>query len=538
MPPPPKDVSSPLAKGAAGEKASHLSEKAMSDEAMGRRLREVRLARGFSQTDVAEVLGVSPAYLSLIETGKRPMQLPLLLRALEHFALSVEEFMQQLGERRVDEGLAKLLDEPLFRTLGMAEEDLAVLSGEPRAASTITALFNLYKNTRSQLDNLLGEVSKGARDRRDGGGRDPGELAFDYSPYDEVSDYLEQRGNWFPTLEARADALRAEHGMGELIRPEDLVRVLEGALDVKVTMAAASEVSSVIRRLDPSGGAMTLSRDVAEHRRAFQLAHTIALRLFDREKLHEEVTRGHVMQHGEAPRLLKIHLANYFAGALLLPYGPLLRDTQRTRYDVELLARIWQTSYETVAHRLCNLSDPSRRGVPFHFQRVDVAGNISKRYAATGLRFPHGTGSCPKWIVHQAFLTPHAISRQYSVFPDGRTFFCFAKVESEPLYGSTSRGTIYAIGLGTHADDAKHLVYADEMPYVDPERMVVPVGTTCRFCERTDCNQRAAPSYKFAFRVDEYVKKDNFFSPLVEADGDASGAKRDLVPAAQLKKKR
>jgi hypothetical protein len=29
---------------------------------------------------------------------------------------------------------------------------------------------------------------------------------------------------------------------------------------------------------------------------------------------------------------------------------------------------------------------------------------------------------------------------------------------------------------------------------------------------------RSAPSYKFAFRVDEYTKKDNFFSPLLSAD--------------------
>ena len=46
------------------------------------------------------------------------------------------------------------------------------------------------------------------------------------------------------------------------------------------------------------------------------------------------------------------------------------------------------------------------------------------------------------------------------------------------------------------------------------------MGITCRFCERTDCNQRAAPSYKFAFAVDEYTKKDNFFSPMT---GDATG---------------
>ena len=49
--------------------------------------------------------------------------------------------------------------------------------------------------------------------------------------------------------------------------------------------------------------------------------------------------------------------------------------------DVELLANMFEASYETVAHRVCNLSDPRRRGVPFHFQRVDV----DKLLAATGV---------------------------------------------------------------------------------------------------------------------------------------------------------
>jgi predicted transcriptional regulator/transcriptional regulator with XRE-family HTH domain len=486
-----------------------------SDEAMGRHLRALRLERGLAQAEVAEVIGVSPAYLSLLETGKRPMQLPLLLGALGHLGVDVETFMAQAGERRVDEGLARLLDEPLFRTLGMGEDDLRAASGEPRAAATITALFHLYKNTRAQLDQLLVELTKEERSRREQDGPGAG-LAFDHSPYDEVIDFLEASGNWFGELEARAEVVRAAHALPEQCRPEHLIRAL-ARLDVRVEEEPPHD-SSVIRRLDPSGGVLTLARDVPEHRRLFQLAHTVALRLFDREQLHEPVMGRARLAHAEAPRLLKIHLANYLAGALLLPYAPLLRDAQRTRYDVERLARIWNAGYETVAHRLTNLGDPSRRGVPFHFLRVDVAGNISKRYAATGLRFPHGTGSCPKWIVHQAFLTPHAIARQYSVFPDGRMYFCFAKVLSEPIAGSLARGTVYAIGMGTAAEDARHLAYADDMPFVDPGRMAVLVGTTCRFCERTDCNQRAAPSYKYAFRVDEYVKKDNFYSPLVEAD--------------------
>lgn len=486
-----------------------------SNQPFGRRLRELRLERGLQQGEVARRLGVSAAYLSLIEKGKRTVQLPLLLAALEIYGVGMEDFMVSLGERRVDEGLARLLDEPLLKTLSLSRDDLASLGAEPKVATTIAALFNLYKNTRGQLDHLLADLARRERDV----GAQGGELGFDYSPFDEVTDFLEQHGNYFPLLEERADAFRRTIGLSELATSDALERALRDHLGVEVELVdAGGGTSSVIRRLDPARGVLRLSADVPEHRRKFQLAHTIGLRLIDEEGLDRAIIQDRVARHSETAPLLKIHLANYLAGAFLLPYGPFFEQVTRTRYDVDRLSAIFASSYETVAHRVTNLSDPKRRGVPFHFLRVDVAGNISKRYSATGLRFPHGTGSCPKWAVHAAFLTPHAIHKQYSEFPDGSRHFCFARVQAEPLHGSLARGTVYAIGLGTHADLAHHLAYADDMPFVDPRKMCVPVGTTCRFCERTDCNQRAAPSYKFAFRVDEYIKKDNFFSPLVSDD--------------------
>ena len=88
---------------------------------------------------------------------------------------------------------------------------------------------------------------------------------------------------------------------------------------------------------------------------------------------------------------------------------------------------------------------------------------------------------------------------------------------------SLVRGVNYSIGVGTNADDAHHFVYADELPRRSLPQVAIPVGISCRFCERTDCNQRAAPSYKFAFAVDENVKKDNFFSPLLTADQKPKG---------------
>lgn len=486
---------------------------------MGRRLRALRLERGLQQSDVARRLGVSAAYLSLIEKGKRAVQVPLLFNALEIYGVPMEEFMASLGEARVDQGLARLLDEPLLRTLHLSRADLASLSAEPKVATTIAALFNLYKNTRGKLDHLLADLATRERDGTGGS-----VLAFDFSPFDEVTEFLEANGNYFPGLEERAEALRRDAELnGEQTTSPALEAVLREHLGIRLRYVPATD-SSVIRRLDPEGTELSMSADIGDHRRKFQLAHAIGLRLIDDDpSVTEGILDGLSPRHVETGRLVKVHLANYLAGAILLPYGPFLRVVQHYRYDVDRIAQHFAVGYETVAHRLCNLSDPGRRGVPLHFLRVDVAGNISKRYAATGLRFPQGTGSCPKWAVHGAFLTPQAITRQYSEFPGGDRYFCFARVVADPRQGSLVRGTVYSIGLGTVAEEATHLAYGDDMPFADPGRMAIPVGISCRVCERTDCNQRAAPSYKFAFRVDEYTKKDNFFSPQVADDRPPPG---------------
>jgi predicted transcriptional regulator/DNA-binding XRE family transcriptional regulator len=474
---------------------------------IGRRLRELRLERGDQQADVARHLGVSPAYLNLIEKGKRTVQLPLLWKALSFFNVEMEAFMESVGERRTPDALAKMLDEPLLRSLGITDEDVADFSGEPRRIGTLVALFNLYKNTRTQLETVMSQLDQ----------QRPAADRLGYSPFDEITDFLQAHKNYFPELEEEAARIRRDHNVGRRILSDELVKILR-ARKVRVEFQQPSK-GSVVRRYDHKRKHLVMSTALLEQPLKFQLAATIGLRVLDENRLDEKLAEKFAPRHGETARLIKIHLANYFAGALLLPYHEFIAEVERTRYDIEALSNLFEMSYEAVAHRVCNLADPKRPGIPMHFVRVDVAGNISKRYSATGLRFPEGSGSCAKWAVHNAFLTPSVITKQYSVMPDGGTFFCFAKVAIQPQSGSVVRGTTYSIGLGTHADAAKHLAYADEMPYSSHEvlqRLAVPVGVSCRFCERTDCNQRAEPSYKFAFNVDAYTKKDNFFSPLLD----------------------
>ena len=501
---------------------------------VGLKLRSLRLARNIKQTDAAAALGVSPAYLNLIEKGKRVMPFPLLWKALRFFDQDPEHFMSTLGEGRVDEALAKLLDEPLLKSLDIDSESLQSLSAEPKLAGTVAALFNLYKNTRSQLENVLAQLSADERTRAQataaqaaaahgvtpGPGGSPG-LRFDYSPFDEVTDFLEQRKNYFPELEEEAEALRRDFGLERQVTSGQLVRMLEQRFGYQVRFETSPAGSSVVRRMDPESRTLTLSPDLTEQPLKFQLAASLGLLVLDRDGLVDRLVGAAKTRHAETHKLLKVNLANYFGGALMLPYGDFFREVQRTRYDVELLSSIFGVTYESVAHRLCNLSDPKRQGIPFHFLRSDIAGNISKRYSGTGLRFAQGGGSCAKWAVHLAFLNPSQLTRQYSLMPDGATYFCFAKVQLAPVEGSIVKGTAYSIGLGTHAENAKHLAYG--LPTHDAKKDAVPSGVSCRFCDRTDCNQRAAASYRFAFHFDEYTKKDCFFSPVLTHEGHHGG---------------
>lgn len=492
---------------------------------VGMRLRSLRLARNVKQTDAARDLGVSPAYLNLIEKGKRVTPFPLLWKALRYFEQDPEQFMSSLGQGRADEALAKLLDEPLLKSLDIDSESIQHLSAEPKLAGTVAALFNLYKNTRTQLENVLAQLSVEERARAQGksAGGMPG-LRFDYSPFDEVTDFLEAHHNYFPELEEQAEALRRDFKLERQVTSGQLRRLLEERFKYKVRFENAPSGSSVVRRLDTESSTLTLSPALTEQPLKFQLAASIGLVVFDREKLLQRIVGEGQTRHAETPTLIKVNLANYFAGALMLSYGDFFREVERTRYDVELLSNIFGTTYETVAHRLCNLSDPQRRGLPFHFLRADIAGNISKRYSGTGLKFATGGGSCAKWALHLAFLNPSQLTRQYSMMPDGSTYFCFAKVQLQPVEGSIVRGTAYSIGLGTHAENAKYLAYG--LPTHDLRKDAVPTGISCRFCERTDCNQRAAASYRFAFAFDEYTKKDCFFSPLLVHEA-GKGSARD-----------
>src|SRR3546814_19389113 len=90
---------------------------------------------------------------------------------------------------------------------------------------------------------------------------------------------------------------------------------------------------------------------------------------------------------GDARKLLRVGLANYAAGALLMPYGRFAEAAIAGRHDVERLAQRFGGSFEPVCHRLSTLQRPGARGVPFFFFRLAMAGKITTRPSGTRPKF-------------------------------------------------------------------------------------------------------------------------------------------------------
>ena len=203
----------------------------------------------------------------------------------------------------------------------------------------------------------------------------------------------------------------------------------------------------------------------------------------------------------ESKKLSKVALLNYCGAAILMPYKPFHSECKKLKYDLELLQNTFATSFEQVAHRVTCLQDPKLPGIPFHFLRVDMAGNISKRFSLSGIEIPRYGGACPRWNVYSAFTRPGVIQAAVSKMTNGEKYVCIARTVEKGIGRFGQSKSILSIGLGCEAKYAKDFVYTENVN-INDKSSEIPIGVSCRTCDRLDCSQRAFPPLHKKFDVD------------------------------------
>src|SRR5262245_31432940 len=456
---------------------------------IGGKLRRLRQENRLNQTQMAAELGISPSYLNLIEGDRRPVTVRVLLRLAERFQVDISDLGSDVDERLIGDLMDALAD-PSFEKHDVKGSDVRELVATlPNLAQALLALYQSHRSVaqRPAASDAVGE---------------PGVVSL---PTEEVTDFVEQRRNYFEDLERAAEALWTDNQLALHNLPNDLVRTLSQRYAVDVEVAPADRMSGLLRNYNPLTRRLQLSEMLPIPSRTFQLAYQIGF-LACRDTIERLMTSGKLTSP-EADALARSALANYFAAAVMMPYDRFFDAARSTRHDINVLKHRFGVSFEQVCHRLTTLQRPGHEGIPFHLLRVDIAGNISKRFSGSGLHISRFGAACPRWNVYDAFSTPGMVRVQLSQTPDGKTYFCLARTVRPPgrpttRGGLTKRGRMLSVGLGCEVGHAGNIIYADGLNLTDPG-IVTPIGTSCRTCPRMDCSDRAGPSLSQRLVIDE-----------------------------------
>lgn len=449
-------------------------------------LRQIRQEFNLTQKEFASRLNISLPYLSQMENNHRPIATTVVLTLAREFSFDVTK-LSDGDPQRIVADIKEALADPMFSDTKINTADLQLTaSNAPTMARAFLELHRAYRQTQERLaslDEVLG---------REGG-------SIDMSPWEEVRDFFHYCDNYIDAIDKAAENF--SNMLTQSGQP--LFLALQNWLRRKHTITTHFKMDDNLRHLNTDTQILTLSKTASTASQTFQMAHQIAL--IEQDDLLEASLDLARFSSQEARDICKIVLANYFAGATLLPYGAFLQAAQECRHDLEVLALKFGASFEQIAHRLSTMQRSGLKGIPFFFVRIDQAGTITKRHSATKLQFARYGGACPLWNVHHAFETPGRFLRQLAQTPDGAQYFCLARDVSKPAGAFHAQMRRYAIGLGCEVKHAHALVYADDMDTKNTQGFE-PIGISCRICERENCHQRSVPPLERRLKINHNAR--------------------------------
>jgi hypothetical protein len=450
---------------------------------IGPQLRRLRQDRGETQVQMARRLGISTAYVNLLENNQRSVSVAILLRMFEVYGVDWRDITEDDSTARLSD-LRAALQDPIFDAIRPDLHELR--AAQAHAPGLIGAFLQLHRSYLAASDQLLALGTQGA------------ETTLGASPEGAVHNFFRRHRNHFPALEEAAAAFWA----GRPPDPDDLYPALKARLAsahrIAVRLKRVADMPQSLRRHDADRAEVWLSEALDHPNRVFQLVHVVAL-IEIGATLDALAMQGAADAQGRAR--LRVELANYVAAAVLMPYDAFLTEAQASKYDFDHLATRFGVSFEQACHRATTMQRDGAQGVPFFFLRIDKAGNVTKRFNATDFHLAEYGGACPRLDVHLSFRLPGRIVPQLVEMPDASQYFVFARTVDRPIFERSGQDNRLAVAMGCTVDHAPQIGYAEGVSLGSAP--VTPIGINCRVCPRANCDQRAHHASILTTPVDE-----------------------------------
>ena len=427
----------------------------------GSRIRERRTGLGLRQSALAKAVGISPAYLNLIEHNRRRIGGKLLVA----LARELEVEPSALTEGAEAALLAELRTAAMGLPEAAAERDLAEeFAGRfPGWAALVAAqqrrIEALEQTVAALTDRLTHDPQLAASMH---------EVLSVVTAIRATASILAEGGEVDPEWQARFH--RNLH--------EDSRRLAESAQALVEYLDSAGEEGGQV--------GVTLPQEELEQWLQARGFHVAELEGEGALSPQEMVAREPGLNRARTTASLAAGwLARYREDARRLPLERLREAVARLGYAPDALARELGCDLPLVFRRLASLPEPSEAARP-GLVSCDASGTLTFRKPVDGFPLPRYGAACPLWPLYQALARPMQPVRALVEQP-GRTprrFLCFALAapagpvgfEQVPLFASTM------------------LILPEELAPEDPAAPLLPVGASCRICPRGDCAARREPS--------------------------------------------
>ncbi|MFC5432745.1 helix-turn-helix domain-containing protein [Microbacterium suwonense] len=418
---------------------------------IGRRIRQLRTARGMTLEELAGRIDRAPSQLSMFETGKREPKLTLLQSIARALGTTIDALLEgePLDERSTMEiALERAMRGQTFQALGISPFRIA----KSMPSEALSAMLALH----GEIERLRDERAATPEEAR--------------RANVELRHLMRSQNNYFADLEKQAaDILSAVGHPGGPITQRTASEI---AAHLGFTLHYAPDLPQTTRSVaDLANGRLYLSSSIP----AKGDARAAVL----------QALSSRILGHGE-PRSYAEFLrqrveTNYLTGAILVPEAhvvPVLQEAKSRRaISIEDLRDAYSVSYETAAHRFTNLAT-QHLGIPVHFLKVHESGTITKAYENDDVNFPtdrlgsiEGQMCCRRWTSREVFDVEDRFNPYYQYTDTGNgTYWCTARVEP------SSEG-LHSVSVGVRFDDTKWFVGRDT-----PNRGVSKhsVETCCR----------------------------------------------------------
>jgi len=458
------------------------------DLQIGHKIKASRRKLNISQASLSKKLSISPSYLNLIESGKRKVNVELLLKLSTELGIEISDISKKI-DSNLYQDLMELLGDNLFENLDITNFEIKdLVNTNPLIAKALVKLGDNYKKKNqdivNKVENLSGKFIDGRKNSF------PGEV---------VSDFLQENENYFPKLEEFASNFFNQMQANNRVGYSSICEYLFKKHGIEVKDVVPDEKKPFTKQFDLDKKIFLVSDYLTlETKKLYAGAQVAQL---EANEIIQEYLNSFSFPTKESKKLSNVALLNYAGAAIIMPYKPFYEECIKQRYDVELLQNTFAVSFEQVAHRITCLQNPKMKGIPFHMLRADVAGNISKRFSLSGIEIPRYGGACPRWNIYKAFTMPGKINAAVSKMPNGEKYVCIARTVEKGIGKHGMEKTLLSIGLGCQAKYAKDFVYADSLNLND-KNTESQIGVNCRTCDRMDCQQRAFPPLHKKFDID------------------------------------